>query len=382
MKKNKYIRCTKGLWDNTIPDIKFDNSGISNYYKRFLLFEKEFPTGNIGKEKWGKILKEIKQKGKNSKYDCIIGLSGGVDSCYLLHLAVNVWGLRPLAFNLDNGWNSKIAVKNIKLMTDALNVDLETYVINYNEVKSVLKSFMYASLPWVDGATDWAIKSSILQTASKENIKSILVGTDFRSEGKQPEEWTHIDSKLFNYVTKKFGNIKLKTYPNISTFKQLYLGLIKRIKKYQPFYFIDYNKSEAKNFLIENYNWEDYGGHHHENLFTKFIISYWLKKKFNIDKRIITYSAQVFSGNLNRDKAIKLLKSPPYENSRMELDLETVLNKLDLDKNEFTKIWNQKNKSFKDYPSYYEFINKNKNFLSKYYFLFMATKPKMLISDE
>ena len=196
--------CSKGVWDSSIPDIKFDQSGVSNYYKNFLKIEKEFPVGNEGKKRWDNFLIEIKKTGRGKKYNCIIGLSGGVDSSYLLHLAVKEWGLRPLAFNLDNGWSSKIAVSNIKSLTNDLGVDLETYVINYEEVKIALRSYMKASLPWVDGATDRAIKSSIYRTAYKEGITSILVGTDFRSEGRQPNEWTHNDAKLFSYILKNF----------------------------------------------------------------------------------------------------------------------------------------------------------------------------------
>tara|TARA_X000000950_G_scaffold136815_1_gene170084 strand:- start:12763 stop:13890 length:1128 start_codon:yes stop_codon:yes gene_type:complete len=371
--------CSKGVWDSSIPDIKFDQSGVSNYYKNFLKIDKEFPIGNEGKKRWDNFLIEIKKKGKGKKYNCIIGLSGGVDSSYLLHLAVKEWGLRPLAFNLDNGWSSKIAVSNIKSLTNDLGVDLETYVINYEEVKIALRSYMKASLPWVDGATDRAIKSSIYRTAYKEGINSILVGTDFRSEGRQPNEWTHNDAKLFSYILKKFSNNKLKTYPNMGLIEQLFYGSICKIKKYQPFYNLNYSKQDAKKFLIKNYNWIDYGGHHHENLFTKFIISYWLKKKFNIDKRIITYSAQIISNKMKREVALKKLKEPPYDINEMERDKITVLNKLGFSMSEFDEVFNLKNKTFKDYPSHFDLLNNNKKFINKYYYLFMPNKPKMII---
>jgi len=376
-------RCNKGVWDSTIPNILFDENGVSNYYKMFKKLENEFPRGEKGKEKWNKSIELIKKEGKGKKYDCIIGLSGGVDSCYLLHMAVKEWGLRPLAFNLDNGWSSDIAVSNIKAMTDELNVDLETYVIDYEEVKPVLRSFMKAGLPWVDGATDRAIKSSIFKIASKEGIKNILVGTDFRSEGKQPEEWTHIDSKLFSHIVKKFEKkAKLTTYPNLSLIKQIYYGAVKNIKRFQPFYYLEYQKKVAKDFLIENYEWKDYGGHHHENLFTKFIISYWLKKKFNIDKRIITFSAQIISGEKDREEAIKELNLPPYDPEQMERDKKTVIKKLGLSEEEFELIWKGENKTFKDYPSHYNLFIKNKKMIKKYSHLVMPTKPKMIVVED
>jgi N-acetyl sugar amidotransferase len=382
MSKDNYKRCIKGVWDTTIPNIKFDEEGVSNYYKMFTKLETEFPTGDEGKKRWEKIIAKIKEEGKGKKYDCLIGLSGGVDSCYLLHLAVKEWGLRPLAFNLDNGWSSDIAVSNIKTMSDHLNVDLETYVVDYEEVKSVLRAFMKAGLPWVDGATDHAIKSSIYKIAAKEGIKNILVGTDFRSEGKQPEEWTHGDAKLFKHVVKTFEGTKLKTYPNMSLRRQIYYGAVKKIKRYQPFYFLNYQKKKAKDFLIKNYDWKDYGGHHHENLFTKFIISYWLKKKFNIDKRIITFSAQVITKQKDREEAMKELSLSPYDLEQMERDKKTVIKKLDLTEEEFEKIWNQDNKTFRDYPSHYDLFMKNKNLIKKYSHYVMPTKPKMIVVEE
>ena len=378
----KYQRCIKGLWDTTIPNISFDKSGVSNYYRMFQRLEKEFPNDAEGYKKWQDDLKLIRKNGKNKTYDCIIGLSGGTDSSYLLHLAVKKWGLRPLAVNLDNGWSSDIAVSNIKNMTDLLNVDLVTYVIDYEEVKAVLRAFMKAGLPWIDGPTDRAIKSTLFNIAAKENIKTILVGTDFRSEGKQPEEWTHNDSKLFKYIVSKFENKKLKTYPNMSLFRQIYCGAILRIKRYQPFYHIEYQKKTAQEYLIRNYNWKYYGGHHHENLFTKFSIAHWMFNKFNIDKRIITFSAQIISGEMTRDEAITELQNLPFDEKQMKRDINTVIKKLGLSFDEFKIIWNCPNKTFHEYPSHYNLIMNNRKAIKKYSHLIMPTVPKMIVVEE
>ena len=380
MNKNSKKICKKGVWNNSIYNINFDNEGISNYYYMFNKLENAFPNNTEGEKIWNKILKTISMN--NNKYDCIVGLSGGTDSSYLLHLAVKKWKLKPLAVYLDNGWSTEIAVSNIKKMTDSLNVDLETYVINYEEVKAVLTSFMKAQLPWIDSPTDFAIKSILYKLAAKEKIKTILVGTDFRSEGKQPEEWTHIDYKLFKYVVKKYSNIKLKTFPQMSIAKQLYYNAILKIQRYQPFYFLNYNKKDAQNILINNYDWKYYGGHHHENLFTKFAISFWMYKKFNIDKRIITLSAQVVSKQINRGAALESLKNAPYDVDTIDADIQVVLKKLGMSSSEFKKIWDKKNKSFKDYPSYYYLFIKNKKIISKFSYLFMPFKPKMLIVEE
>lgn len=189
-----YQRCTRGLWDTTVPGIEFDDNGVSNYAKMFDNYIEQYPRGKKGIDVWQKFVKEMKDSGKNNDYDCIIGVSGGTDSSYLLHIAKQL-GLRPLAVTLDNGWASDISVKNIKKITQALNIDLETYVIDYEEIKDILKSYIKAGLPWIDFPTDHAIKSILYRTAKRENIKHILIGHDFRSEGTQPNEWTYGDSR-------------------------------------------------------------------------------------------------------------------------------------------------------------------------------------------
>ena len=238
-------------------------------------------------------------------------LAGELIASYLLHIAKKEFELRPLAVNLDNGWSSEIAVQNIKKVTKALDIDLETYVIDYEEVKAVLRAYMKANLPWVDGPTDNAIKTTLFKVAEREGIKYVLNGSDFRSEGKQPSEWTYTDSRQMLYVMKKFENIKLKTYPYQSLFNIVNSTLIKKIEDYRPFNSIDYQKKVAQEFLKKEYGWEYYGGHHHENVFTKFAIAYWMPKKFGIDKRIITLSS-ILSREISKDTASEKLKNPPY----------------------------------------------------------------------
>lgn len=344
--------CSKGIWNETVPGITFDTDGVSNYYYLQKTLEKNFPRGRDGKLIWENHVNEIKEKGKKNKYDCIIGVSGGVDSSYLLHLAKNVYGLRPLAVNLDNGWSSDIAVKNIKKITNQLGIDLETYVIDYEEIKDLLRSYMLASMPWIDTPTDRAIKGSLYRIANRENIKFILRGNDFRSEGKQPREWTTSDHKQLKYLHKKFGSgIKLKTYPPLNNHWIFYYGYIKKIKEVRPFYFIEYKKAEAKEFLTKEYDWEDYGGHHHENLFTKFSMSYWLYRKFGIDKRLISLSAQVVSGAISRNEALEQI-SLPFDSKENQEELKNyVIKKLDLSPKEFSEIWQKPNMHYFKYPN-------------------------------
>lgn len=344
--------CTLGVWDETVPGIVFDERGICNFAKIQLKLMENYPRGQKGREDWGHIVELVKKNGKNNKYDCIVGVSGGVDSSYLLYLLKEKYGLRPLAVTLDNGWSSKIAVKNIKLMTDALNIDLETYVIDYEEIKDLLRSYMYSCLPWIDAPTDTAIKSVMYKIALQENIKFIFRGNDFRTEGKQPREWTYSDGRQLRYVHRKFGQLcNLKTFPYLPFWKIIYAGFVRGIKDYRPYYYLDYSKANAKAFLENKFGWQYYGGHHHENIFTKFAMSVWLPDKFAIDKRIINLSAQVVSGEISRKKALEELTFPALNEDQKSELIKYVLKKLDLSEIEFNSILSLKNMSYRDYPN-------------------------------
>lgn len=375
--------CTRGVWDSTIPGIEFDDNGVSNYAKMFDKLCEIYPQGKTGQKEWTDIVDKIKKDGKNKKYDCIIGVSGGTDSSYLLHIAKREYGLRPLAVNLDNGWSSDIAVNNIKIVTKALDIDLETYVINYEEVKSVLRSYIKASLPWIDSPTDIAIKSSLYKIAAREGIKYTLNGGDFRSEGKQPTEWTYSDAKQMIYLLKKFENKKrLHSFPYYRLVDLVYFGFIRGIKTYRPFYYIDYKKKAAQDFLEKEYGWVYYGGHHHENIFTKFAIAYWLPQKFNIDKRKITLSAQILSGEIEREKALELLKHPPYPLEDIQKDKTYVLKKLGITSEDFTKYLNSPNKYFSDYPSYFDLYQKYSKYGNKIFGHILPFKPTIFIEQD
>lgn len=348
--------CTKGVWDESIPGIKFDEQGVSNFCRLQEKMMQDHPRGEQGRQDWEKLIAQIKTAGQGKTYDCVIGVSGGVDSSYLLHLA-HQYSLRPLAVNLDNGFNSEIAVQNIYKVTSKLNIDLETYVIDYEEIKDLLKSYMKASIPWIDTPTDLAIKATMYKVADKEGIKFILRGNDFRSEGKQPKEWTYADAKQLLYIHKKFGSgIRLKTYPLLTLPKMIYAGILKGIRDIRPYYFLSYQKQEAKKLLIETYDWKDYGGHHHENLFTKFAMAYWLPRKFDIDKRIINLSAQVLSGALLRREAVQQLEKPFASEVELAASREYVIKKLEMSQDEFQRIWDTTNKKAFDYPSNYNLI--------------------------
>jgi asparagine synthetase B (glutamine-hydrolysing) len=373
--------CSLGIWNETLPGFTLNEAGVSNYARIQQALMKDFPLEEEGRQKWETIIHQIKSAGAGKKYDCIIGVSGGTDSSYLLHLAAE-WGLRPLAINLDNGWNSDIAVRNIQKMTSKLNIDLETYVIDYEEMKDILRSYLLAGLPWLDNPTDQAIKAILYRYARAEGIKTILIGTDFRSEGKQPSEWTYGDYKQLSYVHRKFGKLKRNTYPENTFLMTFWSAYVKKIRLTSPFNFLAYDKHSAQEYLENNYDWKYYGEHHHENLFTKWVISYWMYAKFKIDKRIITYSAQVLNGKMTRSEAQKIVSEKPYKQESIEADTAYVLKKLGLTEVEYQYAWNSPSKSFKDYPSYYDTIRRYSGILKIFARYVLKTKPKLFYELE
>jgi N-acetyl sugar amidotransferase len=381
IKENMKI-CLKGIWDVTVEGINFDEAGVSNYCRLQEKMMQDYPRGEKGKKDWLALVDKIKASTSNKKYNCIIGVSGGVDSSYLLHLAKE-YGLKPLAVHLDNGFNSEISVSNIQKITDRLHIDLKTHVINYEEIKDLLRSYMKASMPWIDAPTDLAIKATMYRIALKENIKYIIRGNDFRSEGKQPKEWTYSDTRQLKYIHKHFGSgVKLKTYPTLPFSRIVYAGLVRKIKDIRPFYYLEYSKQAAKKMLMDTYDWKDYGGHHHENLFTKFAMACWLPEKFGIDKRKISLSAQVLSGAITRQEALDQV-SQPFDTAQNLEELKAyILKKLDLDMAGFQSIMRSENKNYTGYPSDYNRVYNNIKHFKWLIKLIYDFKPMSIESNE
>ncbi len=349
--------CSRCVMDSTVPDIIFDDNGECNYCEQFDAIAADSPMDEYGEEYLEQLIHRIKKQSKGQKYDVVVGVSGGVDSTFLVHYAIK-HGLRVLAVNFDNGWHSEIAVANIRSILEKLNVDLVTYVVDYDEMKDILLSFMKAGMPWIDAPTDMALVATLYNIAVKHSVKTIFVGNSFRTEGKQPISWTYCDAKLIKTIHKKYGTQKLKSFPLLTPWRLAYLGCAKGVKMVRPFNHMHYDKMAAKTMLTEDYSWKDYGGHHHESAFTKFAISTWLPQKFAIDKRKVSYSAQVRSGLLQRDAALQLLAQPCCGVHAMEEEKVYVIKKLGITPDEFEQIWNGPNRSIYDYSSYLPFIKK------------------------
>ncbi|MCL5407044.1 MAG: N-acetyl sugar amidotransferase [Patescibacteria group bacterium] len=344
--------CTRCVADTTIPNISFDKEGVCNFCYLHNEMEKEYPQGKIGAQKLKEIVQEIKNKGQGKKYNCIVGVSGGRDSSFLLYMAVKL-GLKPLAVHFDNGWDSPIAVTNIKKSLEKLKIDLETIVVNWEEFKDLQISYLKASVPDAEIPTDVGILGTLHRVAIKEGIKYILNGHSFRTEGVQPLGWTYMDGKYIVAIQKKFGKYPLKTYPNVNL-SDLAEVTWQKIKTVPLINYVEYNHTKVQKILEKELDWTYYGGHHQESYYTNFFQSYLLPKKFGIDKRKIEYSALIRSGQMTRENALLKIKTAPvpYEDEMINY----VISKLWMTRSEFNKIMALPAKTFHDYPTYYPLI--------------------------
>jgi len=350
--------------DSDVPDVVFDQDGVCNYCHQFDLLCRDYPMGEEGERRLAEINRAAQLAGRGKKYDVLIGVSGGTDSCYLLHQAVS-FGLRPLCVHLDNGWDSSISSGNMSKMLKQLNADLITVKADVDEMRDLFLAFMKAGLPWIDGPSDIALIATLYNSAVKYDVKYIWFGHNFRTEGKQPDAWTHLDSRLIHHVHKRFGHLPLKHFADITPWSLFYWGAVRRIKLVRPINFMAYNKTRTKQFLADTYGWEDYGGHHYENEFTKFALVNWLYPKFGIDKRKITLSACVRSGEISRDDALGQLSHPPVSEEEGRENRRRVEERLGISTEEMDALLNGENHSFLDYPSYY-FLYKKLGTIAKF----------------
>jgi N-acetyl sugar amidotransferase len=369
MEKNTYKICTATVMD-TIgdPDIVFDENGICNYYHEFLEKLKiRVPGNSIAKVQLDNMVKKIKTGGKNNKYDCIIGVSGGVDSTYTAWL-VKSFGLNPLAVHLDNGWNSELAVKNIENVLNILGIDLFTEVLDWEEFKDLQLSFLKASTPDGEIPTDHAILAVLYKTAAKFGVRYIISGMNFRNEGMLPPSWArgYLDWKYIKSVQKQFGRKPLSRYPHLSIFSFLYYNLVKRIRTVSFINYVPFNKEEAMKKIETELGWRNYGGKHYESIYTRFFQSYILPVKFSIDKRKAHLTCLIAStGEVTRQQALEILKQPIADAKLIDDDKEYVTKKLGISDKEFELIMNSPVKSILDYPNNHFLEMKFRKLLNK-----------------
>jgi N-acetyl sugar amidotransferase len=298
--------CSRCIYDNRISNISFDKQGVCNYCHQVDNLADEYGTGMAkGEQLLAKIIEDIRNVGKKKKYDCIIGVSGGTDSSYLL-LKAKEWKLRPLAVHYDNTWNSALATMNIQKVTSALDIDLFTYVVDNKEHDDIKKSFLLAGVAEFDSDTDIAFVQVLRSTAAKYGIRYILEGHSFITEGLTPIGSNYFDGAYIADIHDRFGSKKRKTFPNLTFYQFMKWTLVYRQKFIRPLWYIDYSKESARQELITKTGWQYYGGHHLENRASAFAHTVWLPKKFKIDLRNLTLAANVRRGVMDKKTALSL----------------------------------------------------------------------------
>ena len=348
-----YQQCSHCILDtNDDPEIAFDSLGVCSYCKQYDELEKKFvKKGSEGEQQLKRIILQIKDAGKGKPYDCILGISGGVDSTYLALKAME-FGLRPLAVHFDNGWNSELAVNNIENVISKLGLDLKTFVIDWDEFKDLQLAFLRASVVDIEMITDHAILTKLYQLAIDHNIKYILSGGNIVTESILPKNWIHDKRDHINIrsIHKLYGNRSLNTFPLYTSFLK-WRVVWKGVKSVTLLDLLPYNKEEVKQVISKELGWRDYGGKHYESVFTRFYQGYILPVKFGIDKRKAHLSNLICSKQLTRTQALEELKKPGYEESMISTDYEFVLKKLSLTKEEFETIMKLPIKKHTDYET-------------------------------
>jgi len=351
--------------DTTDPDITFDAAGVCNHCHRYdqIAARRLFPESELPARRQA-LVDAVKADGAGKKYDCVIGVSGGVDSTYVAYLTAKL-GLRPLAVHFDNGWDSELAVANIEKTLRKLGIDLYTEVVNWPEFRDLQLAFLYGSTPDGEVPTDHAIVALLYRMAARFGLKHILLGVNVKSEAVLPLKWGYgySDFRYLSAVHRRFGKLPLKTYPHYSLAQLFSYMYLRRIQLVPILDYIDYRKEEAMRAIEGELGWVYYGGKHYESIYTRFYQAYVLPRKFNIDKRRAHYSNLVLSGQLTREKALAMMEEPVFPAEALAADRTYVIKKLGLAEAEFESIMALPPKLFLDYPNSYSRIEAAKRVL-------------------
>lgn len=358
----EYQICTKTIMDTSDPNIVFDESGISDYYHNFHQnILPNWDTGVKGEKEINQLADKIRNDGKGKDFDCIIGVSGGLDSSYATYIAKEILNLRPLVFHVDAGWNSQQAVANIEKLIDGLNLDLYTEVVNWEEMKDLQLAFLKSQIADQDGPQDTAFFSALYKFAKKYKIKHVLTGSNYSTECcREPEDWgayPGIDKMLIRDIHKKFGSTQLKTFPIVDIFQyKIYYKYFLGMDVIKPLNSLPYIKAEAEKTLFDKFGWEKFQHKHHESRFTRFYEDFWLPKKFGYDKRRAHFSSLILTNQMTREEALKRISNPEMDEQFLSQEFEYVANKLNLTVQQLQEIFDCENKSFMDYKNKHTLI--------------------------
>lgn len=353
----KYKICSSCIMDTSDSKISFNDVGECEYCTNFKKnIMPSWDTGPLGEKKLLALADKIREQGKGKDFDCIIGLSGGLDSSYTAYIAKEKMGLKPLLFHVDAGWNTEQSVANIEKLVDGLGLDLYTEVIDWEEMKDLQTAFLKSNIADQDLPQDAAFFSALYKFARKHNIKYVLTGANYSTECcREPEEWggyPGIDKKLFKDIHKRFGKNSLNKFPlvDILVYK-LYYKYVLGMKVVKPLNLVPFNKSEAEQLLFDRFGWNKYLHKHHESRFTRFYEDYWMPRKFGYEKRRAHFSSLIMTGQMSREDALSRISKPEMDEQFLLQEFEYVANKLDLTVDELKEIFNSENKTYRDYKN-------------------------------
>lgn len=347
--------CTNCILDtHDDPNIQFDENGVCNYCNAYI---EKYIKNALSAEQKRKLLEgyitQIKSQKGRKQYDCIMGLSGGVDSSYLA-LKAKEFGLNPLVVHFDNGWNSELAVKNIEGIIRKTGFDLFTYVVDWEEFKDLQLSYIKAGVLDWEIPTDHGFYACLYEQAYKHRIKYILTGHNYQTEAILPKSmrWSKLDVANIMDIHSKFGTKRIKTFPLLGFFKFTWFSFILKFQRVNLLEYLNYNKDQAKDLIKKEFNWSDYGGKHFESIFTRFYQGYVLKEKFGFDKRKAHLSNLILSGQMSRQQALEEIEKADYNPELLKQDFEFVAKKFDMSLDQFKSLLSAPNQSHLNFKSY------------------------------
>ena len=351
-----YQVCRNCVMDTSDPDIEFDSEGVCDHCQNFKKYTlPRWQKAQESRNMLERLAENIRNDGRGRDFDCIVGMSGGIDSSYLTYIAKETMGLRPLVFHVDAGWNSQIAVNNIERLVDGLGIDLFTEVIDWQEMRDLQLAFFRSGVPHIDAPQDHAFFATMYKFASEHKIKYILTGANLSTECvRNPVEWMYYqsDARQLLDIHRQFGNNPLKSFPLTSIlWHKIWLPLFRGIKVVRPLDMVSYVKEDAKKFLIDEFGWQPYPQKHFESRFTKFYESYWLPERFGYDVRRVQFSSLILTGQMDRSDALKFLQEPSFDESTIANEIEFVANKLEITVEELNSYMLLPKKTYKDYSN-------------------------------
>jgi N-acetyl sugar amidotransferase len=341
--------CSRCIYDERVASITFDSQGVCNYCRQIEQLKLEYGTGAAkGRQLLEAIIERMRREGKGKRYDCVVGVSGGTDSSYMVYLAKQ-WGLRPLAVHYDNTWNTATSTQNIRKVLSALGVDLYTHVVDNKEADDIFRAFFYAGVAEIDASTDLALAETMYRAAARYGVKYVLEGHSFITEGITPVARNYFDGRYIQAIHQRFGKRPMRTYPLMTFNRFIWWSCFARIQKIRPLWYIEYSKEQAQAFLEKEYDWRYYGGHHLENRMTAFFHGIYAPRKFQADFRNNTLAALARNGLMSREDAWAQYSAPP----QIEEELLAYFKKrLALTDEEYERVMAAPPKRWQDYPTY------------------------------